>query len=118
MLQLMQLAGAVLVLAGFGLNQLGVLSSRSSSYLALNVAGAGVLAVLAFHGDQWGFLLLEGVWSILALAGLMTQVRRRQVKQPVTDMAAPSSDEATREIEIVAPKRCRRTRPWRRQESG
>jgi hypothetical protein len=75
MLQLIQLAGAVLVLSGFGLNQLGLLSSRSTPYLALNVVGAGVLAVLAFHGRQWGFLLLEGVWSVMALAGLMTQRR-------------------------------------------
>ena len=75
MLQLIQLAGAVLVLSGFGLNQLGLLSSRSSVYLVLNVVGAGVLAVLAFHGRQWGFLLLEGVWSVMALAGLMTRRR-------------------------------------------
>jgi hypothetical protein len=75
MLQLLQLAGAVLVLSGFGLNQLGLLSSRSSTYLVLNVVGAGVLAVLAFQGRQWGFLLLEGVWSVMALAGLMTRRR-------------------------------------------
>src|SRR4051812_27428155 len=90
MLQLIQLAGAVLVLAGFGLNQLGVLSSRSSSYLALNVVGAGVLAVLALHEQQWGFLLLEGAWSIMALVGLITRGSRGQIEHAIPDEGAVS----------------------------
>jgi hypothetical protein len=79
MFQLIQLAGAVLVLAGFGLNQLGILSSRSSSYLLLNVVGAGALAVLALDGQQWGFLLLEGAWSIIAFVGLMTRTMKGSI---------------------------------------
>jgi hypothetical protein len=91
MVQLIQLAGAMLVLAGFGLNQLGVLSSASSTYLALNIVGAGVLAALAFAGQQWGFLLLEGVWATMALVALMTRARGRESKRPLPDNAAASS---------------------------
>src|SRR3954451_23016549 len=106
MLQLIQLAGAVLVLAGFGLNQLGVLSSRSSVYLLLNVVGAGVLAVLALQAQQWGFLLLEGAWSIMAFVGLLTRGRRGTVEQPRPE-GAISADGATPEIGTVAHQRGR-----------
>jgi hypothetical protein len=102
MLQLLQLAGAVLVLAGFGLNQVGVLSSRSSSYLVLNVLGAGVLAVLALDARQWGFLLLEGVWAIMALVGLMTGGRGRQGEQAIAGEAV-SSDSGNLDVVGIEP---------------
>jgi hypothetical protein len=46
-------------------------------YLALNLVGSAVLAVLAWHEDQWGFLLLEGVWALVSVWGLI-QVQRGQ----------------------------------------
>ena len=49
MLQLIQVAGALAILAGFALGQFGVLTPQSSSYLALNLVGAAVLAVLAYR---------------------------------------------------------------------
>jgi hypothetical protein len=68
--QLVQVVGAVLVLAGFALNQLGVLETRAYAYLLVNLVGAGALAVLAWHDRQWGFLLLEAVWALVAAGGL------------------------------------------------
>ncbi|HKV69519.1 MAG TPA: hypothetical protein VJN72_15625 [Gaiellales bacterium] len=53
-----QIAGAFAVLAAFVLGQTGVLDARSRTYLALNAAGASVLAVDAYAGGQWGFVLL------------------------------------------------------------
>ena len=73
--QLVQVAGALLVLAGFALTQLGVLDTRATSYLLVNVVGAGILAVLAWHERQWGFLLLEGVWALVAAGGLVARAR-------------------------------------------
>jgi hypothetical protein len=75
-LQLLQLVGALLVLAGFTLAQLRILDPQSLPYLIVNVIGAGILAVLAFHERQWGFLLLEGVWTLVSLAGLVNRLRR------------------------------------------
>jgi hypothetical protein len=65
-LQLVQVAGALAILAGFALAQFGLLAQQSWSYLALNLVGASVLAVLAYVERQWGFLLLEGVWAVIA----------------------------------------------------
>ena len=56
MLQLVQIIGSLLVLAGFALAQLGVLDQKSRRYLLLNAIGSGVLAVNAVVEQQWGFL--------------------------------------------------------------
>jgi hypothetical protein len=68
-----QIGGALLVLAAFALAQarvLSVLTPQARSYLVLNLVGASVLAVDAYVERQWGFLLLEGVWAVIAAWGL------------------------------------------------
>ena len=65
MAQAAQIVGALLILAAYALAQFGVLDQRSYSYLWLNLVGAAALAVLAWHERQWGFLLLEGVWTLV-----------------------------------------------------
>src|SRR5262245_35253799 len=73
----LQLVGAVLILAPFAWAQFGSLTAHSRVYLRLNLLGSALLAVLALIGSQWGFLLLEGSWAAVALAGLLE--RRRSV---------------------------------------
>jgi hypothetical protein len=72
---LIQILGALLVLAAFALAQARVVMPEARSYLALNLVGGSVLAVDAYIGRQWGFVLLEGVWAVIAACGL---VRRRE----------------------------------------
>lgn len=66
-----QLAGALLVLAAFILAQANRLSTTSRVYLTLNFVGAAILAVDAAVHRQPGFLLLEGVWALVSLWGLL-----------------------------------------------
>jgi protein-S-isoprenylcysteine O-methyltransferase Ste14 len=73
--QIPQIVGAVLVLIGFAAAQRGSLSPHSVAYLVLNVAGGAILTVVALVGRDWGFLLLEVVWTIVSLWGLV-QVSR------------------------------------------
>lgn len=70
-----QIAGSLLVLAGFALAQWGLLDQKSLWYLGLNTIGSTVLAVDAVFGQQWGFLLLEGVWAIVSAVSLIVVLR-------------------------------------------
>jgi membrane-bound ClpP family serine protease len=69
--QVIQVVGAILILAAFILTQMGRISMDSYPYLYLNAAGAGILAVEAFRNEQWGFVLLEGVWFLVTLWSLI-----------------------------------------------
>ena len=68
--QLIQVVGALLILAGFAAVQFERMSPDSRLYLTLNLLGSIILAVLAYVESQWGFLLLEGVWAIVSAWGL------------------------------------------------
>lgn len=67
---LVQILAALLVLAAFALAQARVLTPQARAYLILNVIGATILAVDAYLEEQWGFLLLEGVWAAISAWGL------------------------------------------------
>ena len=73
--QLVQVAGSLLILAGFAAAQAGRMSIDSALYLVLNFAGSAILAVLAWIDQQWGFLLLEGVWAVVSLWSLIELTR-------------------------------------------
>lgn len=72
-----QVVGSLLVLAGFALAQWGVLELKSRRYLLLNTIGSAILAVDAVFEQQWGFLLLEGVWAVVSAVSLIAVSRRR-----------------------------------------
>jgi hypothetical protein len=71
--QVVQIVGALLILAAFAASQFGWMAQHSYSYLWLNLIGSAVLAALAFRERQWGFLLLEGVWAVVSLLGLIAR---------------------------------------------
>ncbi|HSC49878.1 MAG TPA: hypothetical protein VLD16_06395 [Gaiellaceae bacterium] len=65
-----QVVGAVAILAAFTLVQRGTLSTRSVSYLVLNLAGGLATAAVAYVEEQWGFVVLQSVWALVAAWGL------------------------------------------------
>jgi protein-S-isoprenylcysteine O-methyltransferase Ste14 len=79
MSEILQVVGALLVLAGFTATQLGRLNPDSVPYLVANIAGAGILAVIAAAGHDWGFLLLEGVWTVVSAVSLVRTLRGQPV---------------------------------------
>ena len=73
--QVIQVIGALMILAGFAGTQAGRMRADSVVYLVLNLVGAVVLTVLALIEEQWGFVLLEGVWSAVSLWSLSRVAR-------------------------------------------
>jgi hypothetical protein len=76
LLQLVQVLGSLLILAAFAAAQRGTLTQASRAYLVLNLVGAAILAVLAAHERQFGFLLLEASWAIVSAIGLLRRQER------------------------------------------
>jgi hypothetical protein len=68
--QVIQVIGALLILAGFAAAQFGWLRVDSRAYLLVNLVGSAILAYLAWDQSQWGFLLLETVWALVSLWSL------------------------------------------------
>src|SRR5690348_14695643 len=91
MLQLIQIAAAVLLLAGFAAAQLNATTTTSRIYLAANTVGAGCLVAIAYLGRNWGFLLLEGSWAFVSLLGLV----RRAIGSAAKDRACGHSTPST-----------------------
>ncbi|HET8601444.1 MAG TPA: hypothetical protein VFL99_14035 [Segeticoccus sp.] len=75
--QIIQVVGALLVLAGFAAVQANRMSPTQWSYLWLNALGSSALAVLAWLGRDWGFLLLEGVWALVSWWSMGRKVAHR-----------------------------------------
>jgi hypothetical protein len=78
MIQLVSIAGALLVLFPFAASQLGRLSTQSLVYQLSNLIGSVVLAVVALIELQYGFILLEGTWAVASLIGLGRVLGLRQ----------------------------------------
>lgn len=75
--QILQLAGAVLILSAYGAQQMQKLVSESVAYQALNAVGGLFLCATAVVERQYGFILLEGAWTVLSVWGLLRVVRQR-----------------------------------------
>jgi hypothetical protein len=80
--QLVQIAGSLLILTAFAAAQAGRMPIDSLLYLGLNFVGSAILAVLAWIDQQWGFLLLEGVWALVSCYSLVQLARGRAPTAP------------------------------------
>jgi len=72
--QLIALIGAAAVLWAYLGLQRGWMRPDDRSYHILNFTGASLLACVAIVDQRWGFILLEAVWAIAAVPGIL---RRR-----------------------------------------
>ena len=78
MWDIVQMIGAVLLLAAFLAVQFDRISERALSYLVINAIGSGLLGITAVVTGNWGFVLLEGVWTLVSAAGIGIWLARRR----------------------------------------
>ena len=69
--QLISFLGALLILIAYVGHQLGWVNARGAAYNIFNAAGSAILAWIAFHPFQVGFVVLEGVWTIVSIWALL-----------------------------------------------
>ncbi len=67
MLQIISIVGSLLILAAYIAAQFKLLDATTLLYKVLNLVGSAILATIALIEQQWGFLLLEGVWAIISV---------------------------------------------------
>jgi hypothetical protein len=74
-LQIVSVLGALMILLAYAANQFRFIGPSNLSYALLNFVGSLVLAVIAVIEVQWGFILLEVVWALVSLWGIITILR-------------------------------------------
>jgi hypothetical protein len=72
--------GVTTLLLAFFLNLLDRLAKNSFTYLFLNVAGAGVACFASVLLHYWPFIILEGCWTLVSLAGLINYLVKKPSK--------------------------------------
>jgi hypothetical protein len=81
-IQAVSLVGSLLILAAFVAGQLRRMQPSDRSYVLLNLVGSAILAVVALIEQQWGFLLLEGVWALVSLWSALQLMRGKRPDTP------------------------------------
>ena len=69
--QLLSFVGALLILIAYTGHQLKWMNSRRAAYNLLNAIGSAILAYIAFHPFQVGFVVLEVTWAAISLYALL-----------------------------------------------
>jgi hypothetical protein len=75
LLQAVSVVGALLILLAFAANLLGRLDTSRLSYQVSNFTGSAILTGVAVIEVQLGFILLEGMWALVSLWGMIKVLR-------------------------------------------
>jgi hypothetical protein len=74
--QLASFVGALLILIGYAGQQFNWMDPRKATYNLLNGVGSAILAYIAFHPFQIGFVLLEVTWTLISIFALVRAGKR------------------------------------------
>ena len=69
--QVASFLGAMMILVAYVGHQLKWMDARSAGYNILNAVGSAILAYIAFHPFQVGFVVLEVIWALISVYALM-----------------------------------------------
>ena len=69
--QIASFLGALLILIAYAGQQFHWIDPRKAWFNVLNGIGSAILAYIAFHPFQIGFVLLEVSWTLISIYALM-----------------------------------------------
>jgi len=69
--QAVSFVGAMLILVAYAGHQMGWMNPRGAAYNLLNAVGSCILAYIAFHPFQIGFVILEVTWTVISVYAWM-----------------------------------------------
>ncbi len=69
--QLSSFVGTLLILIAYAGQQMRWMNARGAAYNVLNAIGSGILAYIAFHPFQIGFVMLEVTWALISVYALL-----------------------------------------------
>lgn len=69
------MVGALAILVAYAANQLGWTDASNLPYQVANLVGSAILTVVAAVEFRLGFILLEGVWALMSLWGIVSILR-------------------------------------------
>lgn len=78
LLQVISVVGALSILGAYAANLAGWLGTNNLSYSVANFVGSAILTFIAVLDQQIGFILLEGVWALVSLWGMVRVLRGSQ----------------------------------------
>jgi len=71
--QIASFVGALLILVAYAGRQMKWMDPRKTGYNVLNAVGSAILAYIAFHPFQIGFVVLEVAWTLISVYALVRQ---------------------------------------------
>jgi hypothetical protein len=77
MIQAASLLGAALILAAYAAHQSGRMGPESLAYHIVNAVGGAILFGVAVDSSQFGFIVLEGAWTVISLYAIARSLKRR-----------------------------------------
>ena len=80
-LQIVGLLGPLFLLGAYALLSSGRLVATSPMYQVLNLMGAGVMVWVGVSTNVWSVWVLNGIWCLIALLGLI-RIRRQHHEEP------------------------------------
>lgn len=74
--QAISFLGAMTILVAYVGHQMKWMDAGKAAYNLLNVVGSAILAYIALHPFQLGFVVLETTWAIISLYALVRGAKR------------------------------------------
>lgn len=79
---LVGLAGTLMILAAFFLQQIGKLSGTALAYQAMNLFGAAGILVSLLGAFNMAVFLLEAAWVLVSAYGIFRTLKQRKMSNP------------------------------------